>query len=76
MQYKQPLSFSPCHPPERRNLSEEIHFWLSWASKHFNPWSHIRNNARLRSDFRAMTNPKMPGHGRLPSDTDEIPKHG
>jgi hypothetical protein len=33
-------------------------------------------DARLRSDLRTLTDPKMPGHGRLPPDADEILKHG
>src|SRR6516162_6259723 len=70
------LSFSPCHPFERGNLSEENCLWLSRASKHLGAWSQIRNNARLRSDLRTLTDPKMPGHRCLPSDAHKILKHG
>ena len=70
------LSFSLCHLLERGNLSEEFSFWLRRASKHFSAWSHIRNDAGLRSDLRTLADPKMPGHGRLPPDADEILKHG
>jgi hypothetical protein len=57
-------------------LSEEVPYWLCRASKHFGAWYDIRNDARLRSDFRTLTDPKMPGHSRLPPDADEIFKHG
>ena len=70
------LSFSLCHLLERGNLPEEVSFWLSRAAKHFSAWIHIRNDARLRSDLRALTDPKMPGHSRLPPDANEILKHG
>jgi hypothetical protein len=70
------LSFSPCHLLEHRNLSEEVSFWLSRASKNFSAWSHIRNDARLRSDLRTLTDPKMSDHSCLTPDTDEIFKHG
>jgi hypothetical protein len=61
---------------ERGNLSEKVFHWLSRASKHCRAWSDIRNDASLRSDLRTLTNPKMPGHSRLPPDPDEILKHG
>ena len=70
------LSFFLCHLLERGNLSEKVFYWLSRASKHSCAWSNIRNDASLRSDLRTFTNPKMPGHGRLPPDADEILKHG
>src|SRR6187431_2984343 len=66
------LSFSLCHFLERGNLSEEFSFWLRRASKHFSAWSHIRNDAGLRTDLRTLADPQMPGHGRLPPDPDEI----
>jgi len=67
---------SLCQLLERGNLSEKVFYWLSRASKHSYAWSNIRNDASLRSDLRTFTNPKMPGHGRLPSHSDEILKHG
>ena len=70
------LSFSPCHPFESGYLSEEDCLWLSRASKHLGAWSQIRNNASLRSDLRTLTDPKMPGHRRLPPDADKILEHG
>jgi hypothetical protein len=70
------LFFSLYHPLEHGNLSEEISFCLSRAAKHFRACIHIRNDARLRSDLRALTDPKMSGHSRLPPDANEILKHG
>ena len=70
------LFFSLCHLLERSNLPEEISFWLSRAAKHYSAWIHIRNDTRLRSDLRALTDPKMPSHSRLPPDANEILKHG
>ena len=70
------LSFSPCHPFESGYLSEEDSLWLGRASKHLGAWSQIRNNASLRSDLRTLTDPKMPGHRRLPPDADKILEHG
>ena len=70
------LFFSLCHLLERGNLPEEISFWLSRAAKHYSAWIHIRNDTRLRSDLRALTDPKMPSHSRLPPDANEILKHG
>ena len=64
------------HLSENRNLSEEFSFWLSRASKHSSASSYVRNQSRLRSDFRALTDPKMPGHRRLPPDANKILKHG
>ena len=69
------LSFSLYHPLEHGNLSEEISFCLSRAAKHFRACIHIRNDARLRSDLRALTDPKMSGHCRLSPDANEILKH-
>src|SRR5229473_5055856 len=66
------LSFSLCHPLEHDNLSKEVSFRLSRAPKHFSAWNQIRHDARLRSDSRTLTDPKMPGHRRLPADADEI----
>jgi hypothetical protein len=60
------LSFSPWHPLEHDNLSKEISFRLSRASKHFCAWSHVRNDPRLRSDFRTLTDPKMPAIAACP----------
>ena len=70
------LSFSLCYLLERGNLPKEVSFWLSRAAKHLSAWIHIRNDARLRSDLCALTDPKMPGHSCLPPDTNEILKHG
>jgi len=70
------LLFSPCHLLEHSNLPEEVSYGLSRASKNFSVRSDIRNDARLRSDLRTLTDPKMPGHSCLPADTDEIFKHG
>ena len=70
------LSFFLCHLLEHRNLSEEFSFWLSGASKHSGASSYVRNQARLRCDFGALPDPKMPGHGCLPPDANEILKHG
>src|SRR5260370_26288211 len=70
------LSFSFYHPLEHGNLSEEVSFWLSGAAKHFRTCIYIRNDARLRPDLRALTDPKMSGHSRLPPDANEILKHG
>jgi hypothetical protein len=58
-------SFSLRDLLERGDLSEEVFYRLGRASKHFGARSRIRNDARLRSDLRALTDPKMPGHGRL-----------
>ena len=46
-------------------MSEELSFWLRRASKHFSAWSHIRNDASLRTDLRTLADPKMPGEGDL-----------
>ena len=70
------LSRFLCHLLERGNLSERVFNWLCRASEHCRAWSDIRNDASLRPDRRTFSNPKMPGHGRLPSDPDEILKHG
>ena len=68
-----PLS---CHLLERCDLSERIAFWLHGAAKHLRAWNHIRNDARLSADLRALTDPKMPGHCRLPAPADEIFRYG
>ena len=65
-----------CHLLERGNLSEKVFNWLRRAAKHCRAWSDIRNDASLRPDLCALSNPKMSGHGRLPPDPDEILKHG
>jgi hypothetical protein len=70
------LLISLYHPLEHGNLSEKIYFCLSWATKHFGAWIYVRNDARLRPDLRALPDPKMPGHSRLPPDANEIFKHG
>jgi hypothetical protein len=70
------LFFSRCHLFERGDLSEKVFYRLGRVSKYFGARSRIRNDARLRSDLRALTDPKMPGHGRLPPDADKILKHG
>ena len=65
-----------CHFCERGNLPEEVLYRLSWASEHFGTWTQIRYDARLRTDLRAFADPKMPSQARLPSHTNEVPKHG
>jgi len=57
-------------------LSEEVSYRLCRASKHDGAWNYIRNDARLRADSGTLTDPKMPGHSRLPPDADEIFQHG
>ena len=83
MYFVKPLmQYKPCYPsPFAIFLSvaicrKKFVFWLSRAAKHFSAWIQIRNDARLRYDLRALTDPKMPGHGRLPPDANEILKHG
>src|SRR4029077_8476793 len=65
-----------CHFRERSNLPEEVLYGLSWTSKQFGTWSHIRHDARLCPDLRAFADPKMPSQARLPSHTNEVPEHG
>jgi hypothetical protein len=49
---------------------------LSRTSKNFDARVQIRHHARLRPDFGGLTDPKMPGHSRLPPNPNEILKHG
>src|SRR6516225_7783054 len=65
-----------CHFRERGNLPEEVLYRLSRASEHLGAWGHIRHDACLGSDFRAVTDAKMPGQARLASNTDEVPQRG
>ena len=67
---------SLCQLLERGNLSEKFLYWLSRTAEYRSVWRDIRNYAGLRSNLRTLADPQMPGHSRLPSDADEILKHG
>src|SRR6516225_3704042 len=64
------LSFSPCHPFERGNLSEENCLWLSRASKHLGVWSQIRplalRSPHLDRSEDARPSPLAPRRGQNP----------
>ena len=76
------LAYKPCYSsPFAIFLSEAICrkkslFGCKSAAKHLRAWNHIRNDARLSADLRALTDPKMPGHSRLPALADEIFRYG
>lgn len=65
----------PDHAPQQRHLAKEFLARLRRAAQQHRPRGHIRNDARLGADLRALADMQVARHRRLATDLDEILQH-